>query len=120
VAARDLGLGNVVAVTRSGQTALDIAAFRPDATIHAFADNLVLTGFLNLSKGVQPHRCEIPGDFEELMNLIDEQLVQQGIVQMGEAVVTVLGVPITDHKATNSLIIRRVGEKLVGAGRSAR
>jgi pyruvate kinase len=119
VAARDLGLGNIVAVTRSGQTALDIAAFRPDATIHAFADNLVLTGFLNLSKGIQPHRCEIPGDFEELMNLVDEQLVQQGIAQMGEAVVMVLGVPITDHRATNSLIIRRVGEKLGGAGRSA-
>jgi pyruvate kinase len=78
-----------------------------------------LTGFLNLSKGIQPHRCEIPGDFEELMNLVDEQLVQQGIAQMGEAVVMVLGVPITDHRATNSLIIRRVGEKLGGAGRSA-
>ena len=111
VAAHDLGLGNIVAATKSGQTALDIAAFRPNATIQAFAPDRSLASFLALCRGVAPHFCPFANDFEHLINIIDTQLLEKGIAKRGEAVVLALGVPIQEHGATNSLIIRRVGEK---------
>jgi pyruvate kinase len=111
VAAQDLGLGNIVAVTVSGQTALDIAALRPDAPIHAFVSDPFLQKFLILSRGVTPHLCDLAPDFEALMRQIDAVLIEKKIAGIGQSVALVMGLPITDHKATNSLIVRTVGSE---------
>jgi pyruvate kinase len=111
VAAHDLGLRTIVAITQSGQTALDTAKFRPDAAIHAFAFDASLNNFLALSRGVAPHVSEYAEDVESLLNIIDAYLVEKDIAQKNEAVAIILGVPIAGHKSTNLLLIHKVGEK---------
>ena len=111
VAAHDLGLETIVAITQSGQTALDTAKFRPNASIHAFAFDTGLNNFLALSRGVAPHVSEYTDDIEGLLNIIDTYLTEKEIAQKSEAVAIILGVPIAGHKSTNLLLIHRVGEK---------
>ncbi|MBI4965237.1 MAG: pyruvate kinase [Desulfomonile tiedjei] len=111
VAAQDLGLRTIVAITQSGQTALDTAKFRPNAAIHAFAFDVGLNNFLALSRGVAPHVSEYTDDIEGLINIIDTYLTEKEIAQKNEAVAIIMGVPIEDHKSTNLLLIHRVGEK---------
>lgn len=111
VAAHDLGLSNIVAITRSGRTALDISKFRPHAAIHAFAFNSEVSSFLSLSRGVAPHLAERSDDVEALMDLIDSYMLERGIGNTGEAVAVVLGVPVGTHKSTNMLMIHRLGQK---------
>lgn len=112
VAAHDLGLSNIVAITRSGRTALDISKFRPHAAIHAFSFNPEVSSFLSLSRGVAPHLSERSDDVEALMDLIDSYMLERGIGAVGEAVAVVLGVPIGTHKSTNMLMIHRLGQKM--------
>jgi pyruvate kinase len=111
IAAQDLDLGAIVAVTVTGQTALDIAALRPDTPIHAFVSDPFLQRFLALSRGVTPHLCDLAPDPEGLMRRIDTVLTEKGIAGEGRSVAFVMGLPITDHKATNSLIVRTVGSE---------
>jgi pyruvate kinase len=111
VAAQDLALKTIVAITQSGQTALDTAKFRPQAAIHAFAFDPGLNNFLALSRGVAPHVSEYTDDIEKLLNIIDTYLTEKEIAQKNEAVAIIMGVPIADHKSTNLLLIHRVGEK---------
>jgi len=111
VAAHDLGLRNIVAVTRSGRTALDIAKFRPGADIHAFSFDRETSNVLALSRGVVPHLCKHTGSVESLMDLVDARLLEEGIAQKGEAVAMVLGMPIGKPKSTSTLMVHKVGEK---------
>ncbi|MBM4327158.1 MAG: pyruvate kinase [Deltaproteobacteria bacterium] len=111
VAAHDLKLENIVVVTMTGQTALDVSKFRPTSAIHAFSPDRTRSNFLALSRAVIPHHCDLPGDFEELMNFIDAQLIEKGIAQIDEVVAVSLGLPLQQHKGTNTLIIHRVGHK---------
>jgi len=111
VAAQDLGLRTVIAITQSGQTALDTAKFRPKAAIHAFTFDRALNNFLALCRGVAPHVSEYTDDIEGLINLIDTYLAEKGIAQQNEAVAIIMGVPVAGHKSTNLLLIHKVGEK---------
>jgi pyruvate kinase len=113
VAAHDLGLENIVVITTSGRTALDIAKFRPRAEIQAFTFNKNVLNFLALSRGVCPHLSEYTDDFEHIVNLMDDYLVEKGIAKTDEIVGVVLGVPIYQHKSTNTLTIHRVGRKML-------
>lgn len=111
VAAHDLKLENIVVVTMTGQTALDVSKFRPTSAIHAFSPDRTYSNFLALSRAVIPHYCDLPSGFEELMNFIDAQLTEKGIAKKGDAVAVSLGLPLQQHKGTNTLIIHRVGQK---------
>ncbi len=112
VAAHDLGLRNIVVITRSGQTAFDVAKFRPKAAIQAFSFDVQVRNFMCLSRGVSPHLSKFMLNFEELMDLIDTYLIEEGICRREERVAVVLGVPIGQHKSTNTLTIHRVGVKM--------
>ena len=109
VAAHDLGLDNIVAVTLSGQTALDIAKFRPHATIHAFAQDWSLTNFLALSRGVRPNFCSLGDDLKSVLTTVDAQLTEHGISVKGDVVALVLGFPIKEHEGTNALLLHKLG-----------
>jgi pyruvate kinase len=111
VAAHDLGLKAIIVVTRSGQTALDVAKFRPPAVVHAFAFDPVVHNFLALTRGVSPHLCTYMTDFEPLMDMIDKIMIDDKIAEPGEAVAMVLGVPVGEHAGSNTLTIHNVGEK---------
>ena len=111
VAAHDLGLDNIVVVTLSGQTALDIAKFRPHAMIHAFAQDWSLTNFLMLSRGVFPNFCSLGDDLKSVLTTVDTQLIERGISARGDVVALVLGFPIKAHEGTNALMIYKVGSQ---------
>jgi pyruvate kinase len=111
VAAHDLGLQNIVVITRTGQTALDVAKFRPKADIQAFAFDYNVRNFLAITRGGAPHVSQFHLNFEELMDIIDRYLIDEGICKMDEKVAVVLGVPIGQHKSTNTLTIHRTGAK---------
>jgi pyruvate kinase len=115
VAAHDLGLRNIVVITRSGKTALEVAKFRPQADIQSFSFDADVRNYLAITRCVSPHLCQYLASFEDLIDVIDKLLVEKGICKLDEKVAVVLGVPIGQQKSTNTLTIHRVGARLASS-----
>jgi len=120
-AATDLDLPVIVAFTETGTTARLISKYRPAAGIVAFT---ALPGTYNrmaLYWGVTPLRFERLDSTDEMIQAAESRLVEMGLVQPGERVAMVAGVPPNQRSATNLLKLHKVGEVARGVpGRAGR
>lgn len=110
VAAHDMILRTIVAVTGSGRTARQIARYRPGADVYAFTFDESVQNFLAISRGIQPHLAKHVDDFNKLMDSIDDYVINNGIGARGELVAIAMGWPIGVGEVTNMMTIHRIGE----------
>lgn len=99
----------IVVFTRSGASAHLISKDRPRPPILAYTPSEQVYRQLALWWGVWPHRIAMQGTTEELIAVVDQRLQDDQLIQHGEHVVIMGGLPIASQARTNFVKLHRVG-----------
>ncbi len=109
-AAYNIGAKAIVAFTISGQTARLISRYRPLVPLVAFTpENRVRTKLL-LNWGVNSEKIEKVHTLGTMLRKVEDALLSRGYVKTGDPVVIVAGAPLGEDRATNSVLLHRIGE----------
>jgi pyruvate kinase len=103
-AAEDLHLGAIAVFTESGNTALLISKYRPQAEIYAFCRALQVCNRLSLLWGVRPVLRKQALTAEEMLSAAEQELLRRGRVKSGD----VLGVVAGTQMASGSTNFMRL------------
>lgn len=98
----------IIAITRRGITANNLASFHPRYPIvHAFTNMTSVRRKLWLTRGVIPYRVDFSSDPEKTIKLAIQTLVNNGYLQMGEKVV-ILSDIIAGEERVETIQVREV------------
>lgn len=100
----------IVVFTRSGTSAHLISKDRPRTPILAYTPSEQVYRHLALWWGVWPYRVSLRGTTEDLMAVVDQRLQDDKLIQKGEHVVIMGGMPIASQARTNFVKLHRIGE----------
>jgi pyruvate kinase len=103
-AAEDLHMGAIAVFTETGNTAILISKYRPQAEIYAFCRGLPVCNRLNLLWGVHPVLRQQALTAEEMLSAAEQELVRRGRVRTGD----VLGVVAGTQMASGSTNFMRL------------
>ena len=109
----DLRTAAILTVSMSGNTAQNVAKFRPYCPIIACTPNPVVQRQLKLVWGVVPLLTSEETDTSALFNQAVEAATEGGYVKKGDLVVLTAGVPVGLSGTTNMLKVHVVGEKIL-------
>ena len=105
-----LDLKCIVAFTSTGYTALVASKERPKAPVIAFTPDRKVYHRLNLIWGVIPLLIDRQVEaFEELVAQAENNLVRRNLVQEGDKILIVGGIPTQHARGTNFLKIHTIG-----------
>lgn len=103
-----LPLRAVVAFTSTGYSAMLVASERPKATVIAITPNQRVYHCLNLVWGVKPLLIEQEvNTFEEMLQQVERCLQERQLVQSGDQVLIMGGIPMQQPGGTNFLKLHR-------------
>ena len=100
----------IVVFTRSGISAHLISKDRPRTPILAYTPSERVYRQLALWWGVWPHCIAMQGTTEELIALVERRLQEDNLIQHGEHVVIMGGMPIASRARTNFVKLHRIGD----------
>jgi pyruvate kinase len=100
----------IVAFTESGFTALLIFKYRPSVPIYAVTPSLPVFRRLGLFWGVEPRLLSYTRSAPEMIAQADQMLMKEGLVQRGDRLVVLAGMPSGRPGTTNLLKLHRAGE----------
>ncbi|MGT2831983.1 pyruvate kinase [Streptococcus halotolerans] len=106
-ASHSMDIKLVVTITESGNTARAISKFRPDADILAVTFDEKVQRSLMMYWGVIPVVTSKPGSTDDMFVLAEKVALETGLVQSGDNIVIVAGVPVGSG-GTNTMRIRTV------------
>jgi pyruvate kinase len=106
--AEDTNVQAIVVFTRSGNTARLISKDRPRVPILAYTPSEHVYRQLALWWGVWPYRISMQGTTEDLIARVEQHLQEDKLVQQGEYVVIMGGMPIASQARTNFVKLHRV------------
>ena len=109
VAAGDSEVVAIACFTRTGRTAALLSSERPSVPIFAFAPDPAVRRRLALRWGVTALAAQIPGDTDEMIDLMDLGLRAAGVAGEGDTVVISGSLP-AGKTQTNMLKVHHVGE----------
>jgi pyruvate kinase len=109
-AATDLHLGSIVAFTESGNTALLLSKYRPEAQIMAFTPKSSTLRRMALYWGVIPNSFVRLDHTDEMISTAEEALLRMDTCTVGEGVVMVAGIPPNQRSSTNLMKLHTIGE----------
>lgn len=98
----------IVVFTRSGNSARLISKDRPRTPILAYTPSERVYRQLALWWGVWPYCIEMHGTTDTLMEVVGQRLITAGLIQPGEHVVIMGGLPIASQARTNFVKLHRV------------
>ncbi|CAN5594802.1 pyruvate kinase [soil metagenome] len=100
----------IVALTTSGQTARYVAARRPVAPVISITNDAEVYHSLNLFWGIRPLLSEeTPNTFEGLVALAEAVLKERNLVEAGDKILVLGGVPAGEPHGSNFIKIHTVG-----------
>jgi pyruvate kinase len=99
----------IVVFTRSGSSAHLISKDRPRVPILAYTPSEHVYRQLALWWGVWPYRISMQGSTEDLIAVVDQRLRDDDLIQRGQHVVIMGGLPIASQARTNFVKLHRVG-----------
>src|SRR5216684_7123122 len=106
--AEDTHVQDIVVFTRSGNSARLISNDRPRVPILAYTPSEHVAYQLALWWGVWPHLISMQGTTENLIALVEQRLLEDGLAQPGEYVVIMGGLPIASQARTNFVKLHRI------------
>ena len=111
--AHDLQTAAILTVSMSGDTARNVAKFRPLCPIIACTPDPIAQRQLKIVWGVTPLLAKEKTDTSSLFNQAVEMALEGGYVKEGDLVVLTAGVPVGHSGTTNMLKVHVVGEKIL-------
>ena len=110
--AADTQAAAIVAFTQSGFSAKLIAKSRPQTPIYAFTPNEDVQRRLCVHWGVEPRLSAYVERTQDMIEVVEERLVREEHVRVGDSLVFLAGMPSNRPGTTNTLRLHRVGEKI--------
>ena len=107
-AASSMDIKLIVTLTKTGHTARLISKYRPNADILALTFDELTERGLMLNWGVIPMLTEAPSSTDDMFEIAERKAVEAGLVQSGDDIVIVAGVPLGEAVRTNTMRIRTV------------
>lgn len=108
---KTLRLRYIAAFTSTGYTALIASGERPSVPVVAFTPNIEVYHRLNLIWGILPiHIQRETETFEDLVRLTETKLRDRNLVQAGDLVLIMGGIPTKKPKGTNFLKIHTISD----------
>ena len=104
-AAHNVGAKVIVALTRSGKTARMMARYRPAEAILALTDNATNANKLALSYGCYPMIVPTFKTVDEIMKIVRDTTLDNKLVNKGDHVVIVAGMPFGSASHTNFILV---------------
>jgi len=110
--ARHLRATALVVPTRTGSTAIKIAACRPSVPIVAIVTHPEAIGRMTLVWGVIPIYGEELLTHESMLLEVERRAEAAGLVENGDVLVITAGFPVGGPGSTNTVTVKTVGEQL--------
>ena len=108
---KTIDLRYIVCFTTTGYTALIASGERPRAMVVAFTSNIDVYHRLNLVWGVKPIYLQHEGTtFEEMVATAQAYLIEQKLVELGDKILIMGGIPVQTPQGTNFLKIHTISE----------
>ena len=107
--AEDTHVQDIVVFTRTGNSARLISKDRPRVPVLAYTPSEHVYHQLALWWGVWPYRISVRETTEDLIALVEQRLQDDKLVQPGEYVVIMGGMPVADQARTNFVKLHRIG-----------
>ncbi len=108
--ANALGLRRIVCFTETGNTARLLSRYRPNAEIIGLSPEAGSVARMTCLAHVRPLLFRRVTNLEDMIQLGSELLLSRGMVEEGEEVVLVAGVPPGVARSTNVMKLHRIGE----------
>lgn len=103
--AKDMNIKHIVIMTESGETAKQMAMYRPDAIIYALCPNWNVCRELNLIWGIIPILVEEFNSTDQMLNYSSSILKELKFLEDGDVYILTAGVPVGVSGTTNMLKI---------------
>jgi pyruvate kinase len=110
-AARLLDASAIIVFTATGFSARLVARYRPPVPIYAFTPSANVARQLALIYGIRPVVAPEPANADEMVQMMDQLLVDRGLLQTGQQVVFIAGQPIGRPGTTNLMTLHRIGDR---------
>ncbi|MCI4667016.1 MAG: pyruvate kinase [Bacteroidia bacterium] len=101
----------ILAMTRSGYTAIQLSRCRPKSFIYAFTNNRQVLTTLNLVWGVRGYFYNNFKSTDDVIQDVHEILKEKDLVDQGDILVNTGSMPLMEHGLTNMIKISRMKEK---------
>jgi pyruvate kinase len=108
VMASQVGAKAIVGMTRSGYTAYQVSAHRPDSAVVIFTDVPALMNVLSLVWGVRAFFYDRNVSTDETITELQQILKEKGFVQAGDIIINLASIPLEDQGRTNMIKLGRV------------
>lgn len=106
VIAEQINAAAIVAHTKSGFTAKNIAKYRPDKPIFAFTEDETIMRRMNFIWGVNPMLIPNTGDDDGITDIMASELRSKGLIDSGEYAVFVSGLSSGKRQQENVIIVK--------------
>lgn len=108
--AQDRGVTAMAVFTETGRTALFASKARPHVPILAFTPNPTTYQRLNLYWGVTPFLVPYAYSVESLISIVEEAATKNMILEDGQQIVLVSGLPVGAMQTPNLIFLHTIGE----------
>lgn len=109
-AAAGLKAKAIACFTETGDTAREVAKYRPPVPIVAFTPDENVARGLNLAWGVQPYVIGRHNTTDDMIVQADDAFTSSDEIQEGDCIVMTMGAPVALRGSTNLLKLHRIGE----------
>ena len=107
--ANRLGLSTIVAFTESGATARLLSKYKPHANVYAFTPIVETYRRMAAYSGIRPMLLDRVHSTDDMIAVAEARLLELGLVEWGEGVVMVAGVPPNQSASTNLMKLHVIG-----------
>ncbi|HLF01558.1 MAG TPA: pyruvate kinase, partial [Anaerolineales bacterium] len=111
--ARDRNVEAIAIFTRTGRSARILSKERPAVPVLAFTPEPETFTRLALLWGTQPHLVPTATSVEEMIHDVEEALINETGLKVGQQVVLIAGLPIGHMGPANIVLLHTVGHSLV-------
>jgi pyruvate kinase len=108
--ANNLDIKAVASLTQSGKTVLLMSRMNTNVPIYAMSAVIETRRRVTLFRGVYPVKFKGARNPEKALNMAEDELLNRGVVQLGDYIVLTIGEPFGKAGGTNTMKIVKVGE----------